>query len=143
MNVSKELCKELYELSGWADINYFYPPNKQQEITFLSSASDIPGYIPAYNLSYLLCKLPQPIATKLKHSYLNKMTMGKEKPGDRQYTQTSFMFTLDNDLDENNNIFWEAQLLGHDIDIKKQRAVTPEDATCMLVIELFKQGVLK
>lgn len=50
MNVARlELCKELYELSGWWD---------EDDDNYYPSTSSQPKNIPAYSLGYLLRKLP-------------------------------------------------------------------------------------
>jgi hypothetical protein len=98
MNVaSLELCKALYELSGWAGDDSFGDMDSGKSAT------------PAYDLGYLLRKLPQ-------GTHIVKNT--GDKP---DYSCWSY-------LHEN---------------VDTVRADTPEDAACMLAIELFKQGVLK
>lgn len=50
---SRELCKELYELSGWEDADWFFNPHAEG-FTFTKQHSGVP----AYDLGYLLRKLP-------------------------------------------------------------------------------------
>ena len=61
MNVaSLELCKELYEVSGWKNTEYFYSSENKVHRTQIED-DDFYGEIwPAYDLGYLLRKLPQP-----------------------------------------------------------------------------------
>lgn len=93
MNVaSLELCKELYELSGW----------KTETMSM-----GLHQNAPAYDLGYLLRKLPSdcPLASDGETwsiAYID------EDGANREYSN----------------------------------AMTPEDATCLLAIELFKSGVL-
>jgi hypothetical protein len=51
---SKELCQELYELSNWEDVDWSYDENGHG-FTFRHQANSIP----AYDLGYLLRKLPK------------------------------------------------------------------------------------
>jgi hypothetical protein len=119
---SLELCKELYELSGWDGTEAKYvnaAHNDPQEYTQLVGDIDGGGYyrvIPAYDLGYLLRKLP----SRIEHDYPNDLEITKED--DEKY--------------------WAAY--SHvDDDIISESGDTPEDAACKLAIELFKQGVLK
>lgn len=114
MNVaSLELCKELYELSGWDYTGLCYAENKQG--WFLESGNVFDNYgaekqwgcVAAYDLGYLMRKLPKYYAVW-------------------RNTETWKV-----------NYVTEALRLESDID-----ADTPEDAVCRLAIELFKQGVL-
>lgn len=123
MNVaSLELCKELYELSGWESDPSYYREIGKEEWKFspfwfntLSLKKKSPPFekVPAYSLGYLLRKLPTNSATaKMSSSY---MAMCDPKFGD---------------------------LLGKNFAMQHE-AATPEDATCKLAIELLKQGILK
>lgn len=117
---SLELCKELYELSGWmmeSNMPYFYYDHNHNYAltmanTVVNSGLDNP---PAYDLGYLLRKLPVFIP---KHNGL----------------------TLIPYVDGKWEIYYDAPK-----GVKDVRAFddTPEDAACKLAIELFKQGVLK
>lgn len=116
MNVaSQELCKELYELSGWSNpAPGVYEIEKAWRPTPLASGTNyrlinigpnMPADIPAYQLGYLLRKLPG--SPLVKRMYIDK------------------------------NDAWKAEAAEH-----LQVGDTPEDAVCALAIELFKQGVL-
>ena len=63
MNVaSLELCKELYELSGWSDTDYTYYANAGQHSGTMMHRSlvfDKPENLPAYDAGCLLSKLPR------------------------------------------------------------------------------------
>lgn len=101
MNVaSLSLCKELYELSGWDSLEYH--PN----------AVGTPITCPAYDLGYLLRKLP-------RGCYIAQTRKG--------WTASS---------GNAREIFGKQSPITLNAD-------TPEDAACKLVIELFKQGILK
>lgn len=119
MNVANlELCKELYELSGWlkGTEKFWFEPGdgfKNQLINkkFKPNGFNENGRFPAYDLGYLLRKLP---GVKLEQ--------------------------IDKD-------FWNAQKSYNDgtelPDYKSCDGSTPEDAVCKLAIELFKQGILE
>ena len=86
MTANLELCKELYEVSGWKDTHSSHrptPSNSHDNYRVIDMAPNIPTDIPAYDLGYLLRKLPQCHETNLEHTYLKRMTSGEEKPGDR------------------------------------------------------------
>lgn len=122
MNVaSLELCKELYDLSRWglernSGFEGKYWVGTEQEGFNLRLMKGVPAYsstYPAYDLGYLLRKLPQGCCGlfQSKHTWVASYTdlLGKHplrKP------------------------------------IQSKQADTPEDAACKLAIELFKQGVL-
>lgn len=119
MNVaSSELCRTLQELSGWGGTHFAWYWQQSEAGGFdtsdlaVSCHKRIAGCKssePAYDLGYLLLKLPN-----YQDGYL---TIYVQPTGD-----------------------WEAQY-GH----SKLNccADTPEDAACKLVIELFKQNILK
>lgn len=128
---SLELCKELYELSGWEQPDAWKPhwvqPANDTKAKWILEGSlrNLDGYlvdvpeerrgrfyntIPAYDLGYILRKL-QSVGVQL---YQNPHR-------DKWYC------TVDNRE--------EAKYL--------QMGDTPEDAAVKLCIELFKQGVLK
>lgn len=147
MNVaSLELCKELYELSGWEDTLVHYITSDEsmhfdEKIGVNTVEEKIVGLrpnntvgcdecegayaaetIPAYDLGYLLRKL-QPLSKiqNLSESYIV--------------------------LDHADYLGWRARLESkydsHRDKWIEQHADTPEDAACKLAIELFKSGVLK
>lgn len=116
MNVaSLELCKELYELSGWKDCEFQYSGwngddwrLEHGQPTMLDTAADSrygkQTSYPAYDLGYLVRKLPaRTLIDRFSDAYLAALAVPE---------------------------FYEA------------RADTPEDAAAKLAIELFKQGVL-
>lgn len=125
MNVaSLENCKELYELSGWDETdktwNSFHgdPP----EVVFTNRSI---GTIlhPAYNLGYLLRKLPRSIANG-GISFLDLEASLFLQPG--------------------GGITWQA---GYRVGVAQAQVLatanTPEDAAAKLCIELIKEGVIK
>lgn len=131
MNVaSLELCKELHELSGWVKTSwlYFKAPSRANSWSLITSE----GYweavkahsgneldtIPAYDLGYLLRKLPVGLG---------------------QHTLRIFIQANIGD-----GTIWGA---AYALPTKKtaryvNTADTPEDAAAKLAIELWKQGVL-
>lgn len=129
MNVaSLELCKELYELSGWEGTYLIrYQDTSPNSPWVLTEAYRLSGVglfesIPAYDLGHLLRELePLSKIKNLTESYIV--------------------------LDHVDYLGWRARLESR-YDSHKDRwiedsANTPEDAAAKLAIELFKQGVLK
>lgn len=113
---SLELCKELYEVSGWfsAELrdSYYTPVGKRKGhlVKDVSASDKMPLQLPAYTLGYLLRKLPK------------GCSVFRTVSSDEVWIATAGMKRLDD--------FYS----GSD---------TPENAACKLTIELFKQGVLK
>lgn len=120
---SIQLCKELYELSGWGDtFNYWEwsdsiptgePYLTQPELMKrygLWSTQEVKSRCAAYDCGYLLRKLPKRIDVHLD------LTDDKTRL----------------------SAFW-----GQDEYMSPIIAYTHEDALCKLAIELFKWGVLK
>lgn len=136
-----DLCKELYELSGW-ECDWFWVGWSAQEMDypddwnwrethaeqqgFYSMDGSIEAKFkqedrlyPAYNLGYLLRKLPPFLfSADNRASHLTICA-------DQQEWIASYDYN-DDELAENINF-----------------ADTPENALCALAIELFKQKVLK
>lgn len=127
MNVaSLERCGELYKLSGWEFGHMRY------DLTHRSlgvNDGDYKGKVPAYDLGYLLRKLPAHFNTgdaRGAFEFFLKTTgrewfAGYNKP------------ELGKWLYDNNHGVWETPC----------SADTPEDAAAGLAIQLFKQGILK
>jgi hypothetical protein len=126
---SLELCKTLYELSGWEATQNFWKSLLGHDaktwrdfkvVDF--NGAEIPDAFgertyPAYDLGYLLRKL-QPLSEERGRFFLSF-----NPDQDRWFT--GFSATYDQYHSD------------------KGDADTPEDAACKLAIELFKQGVLK
>lgn len=117
---SLELCKELYELSGWKQTSYWHHKYQvdsgRQTSHWRSINLDQELTMPAYNLGYLLRELPPHIDQTTNELMIGRW--GNE---------------------------WRACYmpinLGHYPELREQ-AEAPEDALTKLAIELFKQGVL-
>lgn len=135
MNVaSLELCKELYELSGWFDTSYkHYEINGEYQLKPSIGIHDEWGgegrnvlsmLAPAYDLGYLLRKLPASII---------------EKDGAYRGGAPRQLSICTNYRVLNTEPLWVA---GYG-KAYANKADTPEDAACKLTIELFKQDVLK
>jgi len=130
MNVaSLELCKELYEVSGWEPdrvANYIslyvlFAGKEWIHGKYLREMRR--GDIPAYDLGYLLRKLQ---ADKIDHV----VRWVNDKPTDK----------IDQAIKE-----WHGNWISGTLFMPFKDyfiADTPEDATCKLAIELFKQGIL-
>lgn len=121
MNVaSLELCKELYELSEWgADGVRVAKYRKNGFLVTWGYMRLMKGEIPAYDLGYLLRKLPAQFGKRGSNS-AECLRLAKDK--DRYlagYIGVDLVWGFPCEAD------------------------TPEDAACKLAIELFKQGVLK
>lgn len=142
MNVSSlELSKELYELSEWGEevaIQWWVvrPKHKidgveHEEFAYVDDYSDRAKTdrgeyaIPAYNLGYLLRKLPS-------HTYST------------QYEQKAYLW-----MRKDSDVYcawYKVTDPNYGEDITSEHGAvcdTPEDAACKLAIELFKQGILK
>jgi hypothetical protein len=116
----RELCQKLSLLSGWSDTDlYWYVDWLLQDtwrVGYLGTPSN-ETTIPAYDLGYLIRNLPAQVS--IKREYDASPELPEETPA--QYR--ALYDTVDGCH------FW----LGEE---------TPEDAACVLAIELFKQGVL-
>lgn len=55
---SLELCKELYRLSGWKDTYHYYDADEFVDTKFHAELMSKNQNCPAYELGYLLQKLP-------------------------------------------------------------------------------------
>lgn len=121
MNVaSLELCKELYELSGWDDTTYYWHSLISHDMKRWSDYK-LQDYkpdsdfgmkvLPAYDLGYLLRKLQNGLE-------LDEVSL------DLLYNN----YTCRTTWNRHKNYSEEAD--------------TPEDAVCKLTIELFKQNIL-
>lgn len=119
MNVaSLELCKELYELSQWrydSGTNGFWYSDGMQGLVL---ATWVENSTPAYDLGYLLRKLPpylEPIYSQT----------GSKAAGLKMYkSRVGYRFGYQHYPDLN------------------VRESLPENAICKLAIELFKNGIL-
>ncbi len=110
---SLELCKALYEISGWDNGWYSYWGRG-----VVARDSTEQRICPAYDLGFLLEKLPQ-----------NSWVGYTDTSGQRGYALAK-------------TYAWNEK--GTDIDrIVQCSADTPEDAACKLAIELFARGILK
>lgn len=124
---SLDLCKELYELSGWNDNDKWYclknfTTDPEYELEDSPIVADyIPdGNIPAYDLGFLLRKLPQQLA--LIQTYDNKWQAKWTVPIPVTYvSQPTALIQLGAYFQDADNL---------------------EDATAKLAIELFKNGIL-
>lgn len=110
MVASIELCRELYELSGWDDPHFAYEDFE----TLMTDWVDTDDVVPAYDLGYLLRKLPWNVVLEntIDGSHWEIQYCNGENTG---YGSDGVMLT----------------------------STTPEDAAAKLAIELFKAGVLK
>ncbi len=123
MNVaSLELCKELYELSGWVSSCCHTVRNEHGVAT---------SHWYQYELGYLLRSLPQ------------RIDLDEDKWAEAFDSSTPETFFLAWEMDTMQNR-WRVQMQIEDEVITPTlfEAASPEDALCQLFIELFKQGVL-
>jgi len=127
MNVAKlELCKRLYELSGWDDTGFGYQDKgKSFTPTLVPTYDDNIAYdYPAYSAGYLLRKLPKETA----HNNVLALITEWEDSFYCGYAERNNEgdYTID-------SAFYKSC----------ERADTPEDALCLLAIKLFEEGILK
>lgn len=114
---SLELCKELYELSGWQDTDFNWAEQvSNTQVIYGPVNEESWDWAPAYDLGYLLRKLP--VKIKMEHR------IGKR-----------WAVTLSRGEIQPDNSIKKLEIYAD--------ADTPEDAVCKLAIELIKQGVLK
>lgn len=126
---SLELCKELYGLSGRGKDGKFnfYWLEEDGKATITRNR----GQTPAYDLGYLLRKLP--ISTD---GGKWKLAIYKAHHNGKNSDWYTFAYVHINDMG----------LIMPTSNIRSLHLVeadTPEDAACKLAIELFKQGVLQ
>lgn len=113
-----DLCKELYELSGWKSSHHFHGDGGIFECNNKPDTN-----IPAYDLGYLMRKLPKYIFAFGEECRLEIVPQGFSERG------LSAWCTCYESRDELINFL--------NVDD------SPENALCKLAIELFKQGILK
>jgi hypothetical protein len=122
---SVDLCRELWELSGWgteATAFHWYKQHGEADYTLVSSdeaefyQSD--SYFPAYTLGFMLRKLQLPYVTVLVG------TLGRRS---KLYSAS----------------YIPDQLGEYDPATMYRKADTPENALCQLAIQLFRQNILK
>ena len=122
---SLELCKTLWELSGWAGTERYFQEggtvwhNLEDDVSVENSKF----VCFAYDLGFLLRKLPAMEGPNSDD--IGRLTVFNSK----EVT--------------NGKRAWSAGYDNMDCYFYIQEADTPEDALCKLAIELFKQGVLK
>lgn len=136
MNVAnKDLCQELYELSKWDDTWFdkddgtllvwkYSRADYEMHIGLRDEDEQLSGFqeaYPAYDLGYLLRKLPNTIKQLDGWRYLTVM-VGHSTGG---YIACYY------------------KLEKPHFDKFNQQADTPEDCAAKLAIELIKQGILK
>lgn len=139
MNVaSQELCEQLRRLSNWVNTDFtwveiptwnhkFPKPANQVFYDHICDTEHAKEIAPAYDLGYLMRKLPRHLVIKRRIYHLCILN--------------------GNHLDD----FWVADYVTigrlcwlHEADeAKLTEAESIEDATCKLSIELFKRGILK
>jgi hypothetical protein len=129
MNAKKDLCKTLYELSGW--VTEYWHQTDEYGTSVVRYGAEVPKevrwtgdeLIPAYDCGYLLRKLP----------------------GSFQYKGDWYYLMLGRAIDDYDKGYtWAAgyMSISHINERLQQLADTPEDALCKLAIQLFKNGIL-
>lgn len=125
MNVaSLDLCEQLFELSGWKS-ELTWAKTKKENIILVNSYDNNLGhqfyrYSYAYDLGYLLRKLPTKINGDVTHWLVITPI------NDRGAWAADYEYDTYDDVDCLYNIV----------------ADTPEDAAALLAIELFEQKIL-
>lgn len=126
---NRELCKELYGLSGWDGTEWW---RHSLTGTMISAKEKVyqGSDVPAYDLGYLLRKLPSPADFDADHCY-------------REFdcSQPEYLFL---GYMGRSQSAWSCQYQVEEYPIEHlmAEADTPEDAAASLAIVLFKQGVL-
>lgn len=112
-----ELCRELYELSGWSwtDCYYRVIEGKPQIVELVLGLPIMGLHLPAYDVGYLMGRLPQ------KVNGARLVLAGMPMSG---HWGCAYLYGL--------NISFDAS----------QIADTPENALCGLAIVLWRQGIL-
>jgi hypothetical protein len=130
---SFNLCKELYELTKWSsgDLKgWFGDFHDENNLGYFVSdgngSSSISWICPAYDLGYLLRKLPT-FYDDGKMVYLLTIQPNPIGPG----WQAHYRFASRTPNSSNTGSKF------------RQEAATPEDAACKLAIDLFKKEILK
>lgn len=142
MNVaSLDLCKELYKLSGWDTPDHSWHRVMAHDMSGWrewkvwcanNGVNDFSEeYFPAYDLGYLLRKLPQ----RLSDKWVDPNTLDDRVERWLELVPLEDKWIIDYPI-------YEAYELPKSSVLQKSTA-TPEDAAAKLAIELFKQGVLK
>jgi len=131
---SPELCQELYELSGWDD-KELETYSEFAHKTHIET-DKMMVQIPAYNLGYLLRKLPAFVNSTSGRGYKLKLTANVTSSGDREAT---IGYEALRQVSRDQTAGFEFL---HHPKIQFQHG-TFENATCKLAIELIKAGVLK
>lgn len=133
---SLEISRELYEVSGWSDTYLWHKEYMDGRSVAhpLVAPKDMAatgfGVAPAYDLGYLLRKLPRWYDHDLVKGPLRPFLLQLQPSPVSTNWQAFYRFEVD---DAN----------GHRSAVAiKVEASTPEDAATKLAIELFKQGVL-
>lgn len=130
MTADRDLCKQLEEVSGWRNVDNWYcyvvdlgsyDTDHWRVFNKANRPSGHKDQVPAYDLDYLLRKLPPYIATHDEHADDYLLTI-----------RPNFAGTM-----------WETIYVGLERLLYFQQADTPEDAVCKLAIELFQAGILK
>lgn len=120
---SRELCEELYELSGWNEAHLWHiqfsnkPDGGAHWVLAPQEMTTALASCPAYSLGYLLRKLPE--GTTLRRN--------KAKPRKKSNWRGE----------------WVVGIYGLNYAGVYGAGDSPEEAACKLAIELFKQGILK
>lgn len=126
---SFELCRELYKLSGWDEshlkyTNFYYAGKNGKKrldrwkLKHSRTETDGELIIPAYDLGFLLRKLPK-FVDRAEFWMTNDVLAWTAGYATDKYANGNFHFT------------------------RSETADTPEDAATKLAIQLFKEGVLK
>lgn len=146
MNVALlELCQELHDLSGWVDTGKAYgkwtPEDKKPfmaEYNYGEFGHDAFRVAPAYDLGYLLRKLPRVLRgsnSRERDGVFSLYAARKSSNWVASYIDTDCTIVRRRkaEADSNNyrNFYWV-----------QDSAQTPEEAVCKLALRLFKEGIL-
>lgn len=126
---SLELCKELYGLSGWRDTFLAYHQRLADSAQpFVDTWDEVWNITeielhPAYDSGYLLRKLPRTLHDAGYWLYIES-----------QPNQYAAYY-----CDPSHQLYF----VSNNVYRAREYADTPEDALCLLAIELIRQGILQ
>lgn len=143
---SLEISKRLYELSGWMGTYCCWDktPDKddwhvRQLVTI--NPPETNGKYPAYDLGYILRKLPHHLYIEDGTKYTFEYSVGAERTHD-----IGGQYQLELEKWEDNDYALRYMCHSNGIGTYPKSAThadTPEDAVGLLAIKLFEEGVLK
>lgn len=129
----RELCAELYQLSGWDDnnsnISFIYCHSNPRRVPIDWDTQDYHEHVPAYDTNFLLEQLPSSLPSRFYE--------GREA---RLWTRKD---TDEDEFGNKKDIYSAWYFVNGDPDVMPdfgETGGTPQEAYCKLAIRLFKDG---